>query len=198
MQWFEPLEQIALQRGYRLVVLAKGGCPVAEVDVPTPVLHFTCPPYRDRAIAWIENNQPDLVVVGNSYTQYPADAAEWAEGIDATIERLAEVSSNVVLIGDNPASTQDPPACLSENLVDASECATARADAILPERISAEVAAARAHGVKFVDTTDWFCTDDICPAVLGNLLVMRDETHITAPMAEFLSPLLEAAIAGSI
>ena len=166
--------------------------------MPTPVLHFTCPPYRDRAIAWIENNQPDLVVVGNSYTQYPADADEWAEGTEATIERLAEASSNVVLIGDNPASTQDPPACLSEHLDDASECATARADAILPERISAEVAAARAHGVEFVDTTDWFCTDDTCPAVLGNLLVMRDETHITAPMAEFLRPLLEAALAGSL
>ena len=74
VQWFEPLEQIALQRGWRLVVLTKAGCPVAEVDVPTPVLHFTCPPYRDRAISWIERNQPDLVVAGNSYTQYPADA----------------------------------------------------------------------------------------------------------------------------
>jgi peptidoglycan/LPS O-acetylase OafA/YrhL len=198
VQWFEPLEQIALQRGWRLVVLIKGGCPVADVDVPTPVLHFTCPPYRDRAIAWIERNQPDLVVVGNSYTQYPADASEWAEGTEASIERLAEASSNVVLIGDNPASTQDPPACLSENLDDSSECATAREEAVLPERIAAEVVATRNHDVTFVDTTDWFCTADTCPAVLGNLLVMRDETHITAPMAEFLRPLLEAALQNAL
>ena len=67
-----------------------------------------------------------------------------------------------------------------------------------PERISAEVAAARNHGITFVDTTDWFCTDDLCPVVIGSLLVMRDETHITAPMAEFLRPLLEAALAGSL
>ncbi len=198
VQWFEPLEQIALQRGWRLVVLAKGGCPVAEVDVPTPVLHYTCPPYRDRAVAWIEQHEPDLVVVGNSYTQYPADAEEWAEGTEATIDRLSEAGSPVVLIGDNPASTVDPPACLSEHLDDVSECATARSDAVLPERISAEVVATRDHGVTFVDTTDWFCTDDVCPVVLGNLLVMRDETHITAPMAEFLRPLLEAAIANSM
>jgi peptidoglycan/LPS O-acetylase OafA/YrhL len=194
VQWFEPLHQIALQRGWRLVLLIKAGCPVAEVDVPTPVLRYTCPPYRDRAIAWIERHDPDLVIVGNSYTQYPAGAAEWAEGTEATVERLAEVSDDVVLIGDNPASTQDPPACLSEHLDDASACATERTDAILPERISAEVAAARDHGVTFVDTTEWFCTPETCPAVLGNLLVMRDETHITAPMAEFLRPLLEAAL----
>jgi peptidoglycan/LPS O-acetylase OafA/YrhL len=193
-QWFEPLEQIALGRGFRLVVLFKGGCPVADVDVPTPVLHYTCPPYRDRAIAWIERNDPDLVVVGNSSTQYPADDAEWAEGTAATIERLAEASSNVVVIGDNPASTQDPPACLSEHLDDVSVCATARSDAVLTARISAEVVATRDHGVTFVDTTDWFCTVDVCPAVIGNVLVMRDDTHITVPMAEFLRPLLEAAL----
>ena len=49
VQWFEPLQQIALERGFRLVILIKGGCPVADVEVPSPNLHFTCPPYRDRA-----------------------------------------------------------------------------------------------------------------------------------------------------
>jgi hypothetical protein len=198
VQWFEPLEQIALQRGLRLVLLVKGGCPVADVDVPTPVLHFTCPPYRDRAIAWIERNQPDVVVVANSYTQYPADAAEWAEGTETSLRRLSEVAPRLVVVGDNPASTEDPPACLSEHLDDASACAMARSDAVLPQRISAEVAAARAHGATFIDTTDWFCTAESCPAVVGNLLVMRDETHITAPMAEFLRPLLEAALQSAL
>jgi hypothetical protein len=197
-QWFEPLEQIALQRGYRLVVLIKAGCPVAAVDVPTPVLHYTCPPYRDRALAWIERNEPDVVVVGNSYTQYPADDIEWSEGTAETFERLGELTTDVVVIGDNPASLEDPPACLSASLDDVSECATARSDAVLPARISAEVVAAREHDLTFVDTTDWFCTDDLCPAVVGNILVMRDETHITAPMAEFLRPLVEAAIAPAL
>ena len=71
----------------------------------------------------------------------------------------------------------------------------ARADAVRPERISGEVAAARAHGATFVDTTDWFCTPTSCPAVIGDLLVLRDETHLTPPMAEFLAPLLDAALA---
>ena len=74
VQWFEPLELIAQQRGLRLVLLAKGGCPVTDVVVPTPVLRHTCPPYRDRAIAWIEENQPALVVVSNSYTHTESDA----------------------------------------------------------------------------------------------------------------------------
>ena len=198
VQWFEPLQQIALERGFRLVILIKGGCPVADVEVPSPNLHFTCPPYRDRAIDWIAEHKPDLVVVSNSYTQYPAGADEWAAGTDDAIGRLTAVSANVVVIGDNPASVEDPPACLSEHLDDVSACATPRDDAVRPDRIAAEVTAARTHGARFVDTTDWFCTDDTCPAVLGNVLVMRDETHITVPMAELLKPLVEAALAPAL
>jgi hypothetical protein len=194
VQWFEPLNQIAIRRGYRLVLLAKGGCPVTDVVVPTPVLRHTCPPYRDAAIAWIETNQPAVVVVSNSYTQYADDAPTWAAGAEATIARLAAVAPDLVIIGDNPSSRTDPPACLSGHLDDASACATARTDAVRTDRISGEVAAARAHRATFVDTTDWFCTPATCPVVLGDLLVLRDETHLTPPMAEFLTPLLAAAL----
>ena len=195
VQWFEPLERIAHERGYRLVLLTKGGCPVVDVVVPTPVLRYTCPPYRDSAIAWIAENQPAVVVVSNSYVQYTDDAETWAAGADATLARLAEASPNVVVLGDNPSSHSDPPACLSGHVDDATACATARADAVRPDRISGEDAAARAHGATFVDTTDWFCTPVSCPIVVGDLLVLRDETHLTPPMAEFLTPLVDAALA---
>ena len=177
------------------MLLAKGGCPVADVVVPTPVLRHTCPPYRDAAIEWIATNQPALVVVSNSYNHSEHDAASWAAGAETTMARLAAVAPRLVVIGDNPSSNADPPACLSAHLDDATACATPRADAVRPERISGEVAAARAHGVTFVDTTDWFCTPASCPAVVGDLLVLRDETHLTPPMAEFLAPLLDAALA---
>ena len=195
VQWFEPLNQIAVQRGYRLILLAKGGCPVTDVTVKTPVLRHTCPPYRDAAIAWIEANQPAVVVVSTSYTQYDDDAATWAAGADATMARLAAVAPRLVVIGDNPANRTDPPACLSGHLGDASACATTRAEAVRADRISGELVAARAHGATFVDTTDWFCTAGSCPVVVGDLLVLRDETHLTPPMAEFLTPLVDAALA---
>ena len=109
--------------------------------------------------------------------------------------RLAAVAPHVVVIGDNPVSRTDPPSCLSGHRDDVTACATARADAVRPDRISGELLAARAHGATFVDVTDWFCTPTLCPAVIGDLLVLRDETHLTPPMAEFTTPLLDAALA---
>ena len=195
VQWFEPLNEIATKLGHRLVLLAKGGCPVTDVVVPTPVLRHTCPPYRDAAIAWIEEHQPDVVVASNSYTQYEDDAATWAAGAEATTSRLAAVAPHLVIIGDNPSSPADPPACLSAHRDDVTACAVPRADAVRPDRISGEAAAAKAHGATYIDTSDWFCTPTSCPVVVGDLLVLRDETHLTPPMATFLTPLLEAALA---
>ena len=187
VQWFEPLQQIALQRGYRLVVLAKGGCPVIDVDVRTPVLRRTCPPYRDGAIEWIAEHQPDVVVVSNSYTQYDDDAATWAAGAEATMARLAAVAPHLVVIGDNPASRADPPSCLSGHRDDVTACATTARRRRAPGPHQRRGRTRRsAHGATFVDVTDWFCTPTTCPAVVGDLLVLRDETHLTPPMAEFL------------
>jgi len=195
VQWFEPLQMIAQQRGYQLVVLAKGGCPVTDVTVRTPILKVTCPPWRDAAIQWIADHHPSVVVAANSYTQYDDDAATWAAGADTTMARLAAASPHVLVIGDNPTSTTDPPSCLSGNVANAAACATTRERAVRLDRIAGEGNAARAHGVTFVDTTDWFCTPTTCPVVVGDLLVLRDQTHLTPPMAEFLAPLLDSLLA---
>ena len=59
-----------------------------------------------------------------------------------------------------------------------------------PARRELVAAAAAAGGVTVVDTTPWFCTPAVCPAVVGNLLVWRDNSHITNPYARMLTPLL--------
>src|SRR6201999_284266 len=113
-------------RGYQLVLLAKGGCPVTEVTVKTPILKVTCPPWRDAAIEWIAEHHPSLVVTSNAYTQYDDGAATWAAGAGATRARLAAAAPHVLVIGDNPTSKTDPPSCLSGHTGNAAACATTR------------------------------------------------------------------------
>lgn len=45
-----------------------------------------------------------------------------------------------------------------------------------------------------VDTADWFCPDDFCPAVIGNIYIYRDGNHISDAYALSLVPLLWAQI----
>jgi hypothetical protein len=40
---------------------------------------------------------------------------------------------------------------------------------------------------------DWFCITTLCPTVVGNVLVYRDDNHMTVTFASLIAPLLDAA-----
>ena len=53
-------------------------------------------------------------------------------------------------------------------------------------------AASRVEGAGVVDLTEYFCTGDFCPAVIGNAVVYRDASgHLSATYARSLTPFLE-------
>ncbi|MBK0296601.1 polyprenyl synthetase family protein, partial [Bacillus sp. S34] len=43
---------------------------------------------------------------------------------------------------------------------------------------------------RLVDLTEYYCTDTVCPAVIGGVLVHRDATHLTNTFAVTLAPYL--------
>jgi hypothetical protein len=46
-----------------------------------------------------------------------------------------------------------------------------------------------------VDPTPWFCTDR-CPIVVGNVLVFKDNSHLTLAYARALQPVIGRAVFG--
>jgi len=99
------------------------------------------------------------------------------------------------VLGDNPPARVEPASCLSDHLRDADACIAERVDVVMAGRVSAEQAVASQLGASFVDTTDWLCTDDACPVIIGDILLYRDVTHITTAAAEWFRPLVEASLA---
>lgn len=192
-QWAPAFIGIAEDRAIDLVVLAKGGCPVAAVSIPTATLARTCPIWRDAAIDFIAAEQPDLVVV-SSWADYPNGDEEWGDGLAATMARLAPLTGDLVVLGDNPPARREPAACLSANVRDADTCVAGRDEVVPADRLATEREVAATVGADFVDTTDWLCTDDACPVMIGNILLYRDVTHITTVAAQWLRPLLEASL----
>ena len=193
-QWSPALIDIAEDRGYELIVLAKGGCPVAAVSIPTATLARTCPIWRDAAIGFIADERPDVVVV-SQLADYPNGDDEWAAGFSATMSRLTPLVPHVVVLGDNPPAQREPASCLSENLRRADACAAQRADVVMASRLAIERDIASGLGASFVDTTDWLCTDTACPVIIGDILLYRDVTHITTVAAHWFRPLVEASLA---
>ncbi len=192
-QWFPALRQIVEDRGDQLIVLTKGGCPTAAVSIPTATLARTCPQWRDAAIQLIADERPDVVIV-SGWAGYPNTDDEWAAGFDATLSRLAPLTSRLIVLGDNPPAEDDPAGCLAGHLRSADACAADRADVVAASRLAVERTVAGRYGARFVDTTDWVCTDTKCPVMIGDILLYRDMTHLTTFATLWFEPLLAASL----
>ena len=53
---------------------------------------------------------------------------------------------------------------------------------------------AKTPGVHWIDLNDAICPTARCAPIIGNVLVYRQGTHITATYIETLAPRLEAAL----
>jgi peptidoglycan/LPS O-acetylase OafA/YrhL len=192
-QWFSAFEAASLKHGWRLVVLTKKGCPTATIPVTNPVRAPQCGPWRDQVLARIGEIHPDLVVM-SAYRYNGSDDVSWKAGLDTTLTNLRPLATRVLLLGDTPTPKVDVPSCVAGHLHDVGNCMSTRTDAIRPGRLTAEFEVAREHDADFITTYDWLCTDQWCPVVIGDVLVYRDNSHITTTAAALLTPYIDATV----
>ena len=81
------------------------------------------------------------------------------------------------------------PDCLSQNLTYTPTCSIPKNYPFYnPGGIPQEQQAAASTGAGYVDTDPWFCISSTCTSIVGNILVYRDDNHITATYASWLTP----------
>jgi peptidoglycan/LPS O-acetylase OafA/YrhL len=193
-QWFTAMNAAAVNRGWRLVVFTKMGCPTADIPVTNQVRAPECGPWRDAVLERIDALDPDVVVL-SAYRYKGSDDAIWRRGLDRTMARLRPLADRVLVLGDTPTPKLDVPSCVAGNLRNVGTCMSSRDAAIRPGRLTAEYQVAAEYGADFVTTYDWLCSEQWCPVIIGDMLVYRDDSHITTTAAGWLTPYVEAAIA---
>ena len=199
-QWFPALQEMAVQNHWRLDVRTKKGCPMADIPIADPARGPECGPWRKKVIAQLTAEHPDLIIMSayrytttrSAIGANPDDV--WRNGMQTTLDEMRPLAKNVLVLGDTPTPLNDVPGCVASHLRHVSACMNPRAAAVMPGRLAVELDAAVAHGATFVPTGDWLCTSSECPVVIGNLLVYRDNSHMTTATSLWLEPYLQAAI----
>lgn len=119
------------------------------------------------------------------------DAAAWGDGSAATAGAFTQAGLAVSVILDSPYPGVDIPDCVAEHLDDVTACTSARGAVVpYPGRRDAVAESASWVGAQVLDPLDWTCTQEECPAVVGNVLVYRDSSHLTATYSRWLAPIL--------
>jgi hypothetical protein len=199
--WFDGLKAAATAAHWKFQIFYKAGCPIVELNFySSRDRSFKgCGAWRDSAIAAIRKIRPTLVVVTSGTFEQPvasdrfANASEWAQGLTHTLNRLKEPKTRLAVLGDIPRLAQSAPECLAAHQSDAQACATPVADAYAGVLVQAERDAAKATGALRVNVAPWLCAAT-CPAIVGHILVYRNQFHISATYSIFLSGALRASL----
>jgi peptidoglycan/LPS O-acetylase OafA/YrhL len=211
MQYFPALEEMATNHHWRLILLTKAECTPGEVSIRSMVAdreYTQCDAWRQKSLQRIEEADPRTATVllsGDTvYTPYgpsgeelsgEAGAAAMEAGYVSTLRRLNRVVLKTAVIKDTPASSSNVPSCVSEDLQHLDSCAFRR---VRDRNLEFDARAARAApGAKLIDVDAEICPHDLCRAVIGNALVYRDKSHLTATFARTLAPGLERRMAAA-
>ena len=189
-QWFEPLRRIAEQRSWRLQTFTRSGCTMLGVE--NGVLE-KCRGWLKNVVAEIQNREFSLVVI-SGFTNREDLVDESPDGFIKNITELHTAltsnSQKVVYLADSPGPLMHVPICLSANIQTIQNCNFERDEAINQQTAEVLRGVWSSETSRFVDLTDWFCTSQICPVVIGNMVVYRDVSHISSAYALALTNVL--------
>lgn len=202
--WFDALTPISKKRHWRLVVMTKEGCTAAEITLRDPQ-NGECSRWREKAKARIAQLHPALVIVSwarwmEAWASQKAGVptgygGPWQNGVAAIFRFLRDSAKQVIFISDTPYPRHSAPDCVAAHLSDVRPCTRPRSDStVFPSMKAAELRIAKQEHVQSIDPTSWFCTPNVCPVIVGNILVYHDKSHITPEWSRFIAPVLAKAI----
>ena len=186
-QWFPALEQIALERGYKLISLTKSACPA--VDAPREdqgaFKNVHCEKWRQNSIARIKSIHPDAVITSSFQyftppSGFPSKSRWWDDGQRRLLSELRGSSNHLIYISDTPRPLRDIPNCLASRDSHTCDSTEKTRNVII-------------NGFEKIDPTPWLCTS-YCPAIKDGYVAYRDASHISVAASLALKPELEKAL----
>jgi hypothetical protein len=138
--------------------------------------------------------RPDLVILSMSpnhklpKTSVTDSQAPIGHGVVRVARKLVGAGIPFATIQHTPWQLHDVPTCLSTAGGTVSKCSGAR-DKVRRDG-ALRVAARTYEEIKVLDLEDVLCVGEVCPVVIGNVLVYRDFHHLTATYARTLAPAL--------
>ncbi|MEE2034397.1 acyltransferase family protein [Rhodococcus chondri] len=193
--WLTALDVLGKQHGFRVDTYLKVGCPLsarpAPLDEDSPTAE--CDTWSAGVLAALAADPPDYVFTTSTRPKAREDGPgdhtpSWYVEL---WETLADYGIDVIAIRDTPWLERDGVPFNAVDCLDAGgtpdSCAVPRAEMLEPIDPS-EAASAHLPSVLPVDLSDSLCRRDVCRVVEGNVVVYRDDDHLTATYVRTLAP----------
>ncbi len=210
LQWYAALEAAGVARGWRMEMATKSGCWFSRAhQIKDGAFYPGCSEWNQTVFESLVEDPPDVVITSHAASLgflQPIDDVDGAtsraasDGLALLWEDLEALGIEVVVLLDNPHPPSPPRyECVAEHPEDLTACDFDRQDGIEESAAPTQLAAAEAvPGVVVIDLTDLLCRPDVCPVVIGNILVYRQSHHVTETYVKAISSLFEEAMVEAI
>ena len=211
--WLGALDRAGRERGWKIVAMVKGGCPVADTRglmTRRIARHYReCDRYREAMLQRIIALRPSAVILSSWDHYVPTEGGAsgwqtnpdvWQRGLRRTYSRLAAAGIRTVAVRGTPRTPFDVPVCLSRRaarLPFAEPCSYERAASLSRVARSAQTEAARGLPVRFVDMNDQICATQRCEVVQNGIIKFTDDNHLTASFSRSMAPVFGARLLGA-
>ncbi|WP_159941559.1 acyltransferase family protein [Nocardiopsis sp. FR6] len=197
--WVHGLRALAEHHGWRLVLITKNSCQfTTETQYRRNGDAFPeCNDWNGQVMDELAELRPDAVF--GLATLTARGKGEGEEHVpDGFVERWRQLDAmgiDVVAVRDTPRFPFRVPECLDRNH---------RADCVMDQYTSmAEVApygglTGVPGNTRFVDMTDYLCTEGVCPGVIGNHVVYYDTNHFSYAFSQSLAVVMEPSLFRSL
>ncbi|ACL40553.1 acyltransferase 3 [Pseudarthrobacter chlorophenolicus A6] len=186
-QYLGALAPIAAAKGWELVTLLMPACRFgAESDTRTA----ECNAYNRASADYVLEHRPDAVFTVASLTHEEAPFETEVPGYLDGVRPFADAGIEILGIRDNPRFTFNMPECVQRNGADAPECNPPLAESLV-EPSPLENYRGKVDGLHLMDMSDFICARGVCPAVVGNVYVYKDDNHLSRTYAESMIPMFE-------
>ena len=182
------LGPIARSHGWEVVALLKGNC---RFGGESPDRDAECNAFNKASAQYVLDHKPDAVFTVASLTHkdapFETEVPQYLEGI----KPFTDAGMEVVGIRDNPRFTHEHARMRPEERARGRRSATCRCRSPWPSPRRWTPTGGRCRGLHLMDLSDFICAGGICPAVVGNVYVYKDDNHLTKTYVQSMIPMFE-------
>ena len=194
-EWIPALNQLGVQKHFRVVAYMRDGCNMATgtfYDTTAKGVDTQCAPFRTAAITAINSMSPKpaMVIISEARYWYNPDQswasdAEWASAVKTTVAAIH--SAKVAVTFGEALSAPGPAQCLSINLTNVAACNTP-----LSAQKSATdfgVAGIKAAHALPIGLRIFMC-GSTCPDIVATTLIHSDAYHVSTAFSTYATAAL--------
>jgi peptidoglycan/LPS O-acetylase OafA/YrhL len=200
-QWYPALEKAGTKRHWQVDTYLAGACILSyettySLAAGVGVTAAQCAQVERRLVQRIHDGGYDLVVVSDL-----ADSTTFGpQAFTSVVGDLDRLGVPVLVLHTTPTPSGDIelPDCVAQHRDHPAACDGTPAGWIHPDGLTRAAQQLGSDRIRTVDLDDHLCWAGTCPAVVGGLIVYRDNTHMTASFARTMAPYLARVVTDAL